>query len=530
MRTPDMSDEELDALFQRGAENYPDEHNLSAWLQMERKLEEAAVQQLVRQRVLRIFALETLVLLVALLSWVSYTWPTQAGKVAARVLTSPATAQTKLNLATTAQRTAANRSTAGATRRPGLSRPLAAQLPAPDRATPLTAPEPAVIAAPGGSRPASPARRPSAVFLPLLPTRKSPASTAGDVPATGFSASAGSIATAAPTNRPTAAIKPGGKPAATVAVASTADKPENTSPESAANSARTFPSIPVLVSSTPPPTATNETVAPEAVVAAAVPPSSEPLGGGTSGATLADSVTAPTSTPVVAAPVPEPAAVAAPTDSVRKKAPVAKPAYRFSLGLLYSPEVSTVRWARPSSVGSNLGVTVEYYFTSRLRLNVAALRSVKRYAARGSDYHPPADYWTKDYTIDKIDATCHITDLPINLRYDVLHHPDHAVFASVGLSTLLMRNERYIYAYQHYGKPETRDWSLANGSNHILSVLNLSAGYEHNLAGRWLLQGEPFVKIPLGGVGFGKVRLSSAGVFFSLKYRLLPTGSGPDTP
>ncbi|UOQ53198.1 hypothetical protein [Hymenobacter cellulosivorans] len=69
MRTPDMSDEELDALFQRSAENYPDEHNLSAWLQMERKLDEAAAGQLVRQRVLRIFALEAVVVLMALLGW-----------------------------------------------------------------------------------------------------------------------------------------------------------------------------------------------------------------------------------------------------------------------------------------------------------------------------------------------------------------------------------------------------------------------------------------------------------------------------
>jgi hypothetical protein len=73
MHTPDMSDEELDALFQRSAGHYPDEHNLSAWLDMERKLDGLAVQQQVRGKVLRIFALETVLVLLALLGWLTWT-------------------------------------------------------------------------------------------------------------------------------------------------------------------------------------------------------------------------------------------------------------------------------------------------------------------------------------------------------------------------------------------------------------------------------------------------------------------------
>lgn len=195
---------------------------------------------------------------------------------------------------------------------------------------------------------------------------------------------------------------------------------------------------------------------------------------------------------------------------------------RLSIAGLYAPELSTVRWASYSPPGSNLGLLLEYRFASRWRVNVGALRSVKRYAARGSDYHPPAAYWTNYYVVDEVNATCHIIDVPVNLRYDVLQGAQTAVFASVGLSSLLMREETYHYSYLLQDQPKTRDWSLYKGSNHLLSVLNLSAGYEHLLSRRWAAQAEPFVKIPLGGVGFGKVKLSSAGVFFSLKYALLP--------
>jgi hypothetical protein len=53
-----------------------------------------------------------------------------------------------------------------------------------------------------------------------------------------------------------------------------------------------------------------------------------------------------------------------------------------------------------------------------------------------------------------------------------------------------------------------------------LSVVNLSVGYERNLGRRFSWQAEPFLKLPLGGVGFGKVRLGSGGVFVSLKYKM----------
>ncbi len=43
MHMPDLSDEELDALFRQGAEGYPEELNLGAWARMEQQLDDARV-------------------------------------------------------------------------------------------------------------------------------------------------------------------------------------------------------------------------------------------------------------------------------------------------------------------------------------------------------------------------------------------------------------------------------------------------------------------------------------------------------
>jgi hypothetical protein len=49
-------------------------------------------------------------------------------------------------------------------------------------------------------------------------------------------------------------------------------------------------------------------------------------------------------------------------------------------------------------------------------------------------------------------------------------------------------------------------------------VLNLAAGYERDLSAHWSVLAEPYVKLPMGGVGAGKVRLASGGVFLGIKY------------
>jgi hypothetical protein len=166
-------------------------------------------------------------------------------------------------------------------------------------------------------------------------------------------------------------------------------------------------------------------------------------------------------------------------------------------------------------------VTVDYRFTPRLRVRSGLVRSVKRYAARGSDYYPPYGYWQASSPILALDANCRVTEVPLDLRYDVVKRPTYSLFISTGLTTLLMRNERYAYEYEKNGVLTTATWSLARGSNHAFGTLNLSGGVERVVGGRWSVQAEPFLKLPLGGVGFGQIRLRSAGVAFSVKYGLL---------
>ena len=64
---------------------------------------------------------------------------------------------------------------------------------------------------------------------------------------------------------------------------------------------------------------------------------------------------------------------------------------------------------------------------------------------------------------------------------------------------------------------QTAEYNFFNENKHVFSIVNLSAGYEKTW-NRFGLQVSPYAKLPLKGIGGGKVKLASAGVLVSAKY------------
>jgi len=112
-----------------------------------------------------------------------------------------------------------------------------------------------------------------------------------------------------------------------------------------------------------------------------------------------------------------------------------------------------------------------------------------------------------------------VIDIPINIRYYFSTPQKHRFFASTGLSSYIMLSEDYYYHYQDYNNPRLVDsWHLNNENQHWFGIYNLSFGYQRGLGSDWFFEIEPFIKVPMSGVGFGQVDLWTTGCYFSVKY------------
>lgn len=195
--------------------------------------------------------------------------------------------------------------------------------------------------------------------------------------------------------------------------------------------------------------------------------------------------------------------------------PRPKPApSRWSLRLLAGPDWGTIRFSQWTRPGMDIGLLAGYRFAKRWSAETGILFSNKIYTAFPEYYHPKTPVpWS--YDIKSINANCDVIDVPLNLRFDAFSKKGQKIFLTAGFSSFWMKKEIYKYQYSNeYPWSET----IHNGSQHIFSVLNFSAGYEKQISTHFSLQAEPYFKLPLNGIGFGRVKLESTGVFFSLKY------------
>jgi hypothetical protein len=80
-----------------------------------------------------------------------------------------------------------------------------------------------------------------------------------------------------------------------------------------------------------------------------------------------------------------------------------------------------------------------------------------------------------------------------------------------------MKKEEYDYYFKPNYSPTYINYTRTyeNQNKHYFSVLNFSGGYTRNFSPWFGVRAEPYMKIALTGVGYGKVNLNSAGVLFS---------------
>ena len=190
----------------------------------------------------------------------------------------------------------------------------------------------------------------------------------------------------------------------------------------------------------------------------------------------------------------------------------------FNLRLAISPDLSLVTINEITRLGSNWAALLEYRFNNHLSLQTGVIRSMKYYDSFPESYTWPYN-WSQPPMLIDINATCKMLDIPLNIRYDITQKANNRLFVSAGFTSYIMLNEKYTYNYENPYDPKIkwRKWQGKTGP-YYFSVLNLSFGYEHQVFRKLSIQAEPFVKVPIGKVGFGKVNLSTIGIFISAKY------------
>ena len=194
---------------------------------------------------------------------------------------------------------------------------------------------------------------------------------------------------------------------------------------------------------------------------------------------------------------------------------------RWEFTASIAPDLSTVEFYPVAQMGYMAGAGIGYHLSERWTLNTGLYYTVKHYDAPGDAYHLPPGYWTNNpyLKMNTVEAVCNMWDIPLNIRYDLTTGKKQRFFVSTGISSYLMRKEDLHYYYTYNNNPNDRSYVYKKNTNYWMAIGNISAGFEQQLGKGFSLQAEPFAKLSLSDVGYGKVKLNSYGLFVGLKYR-----------
>lgn len=178
------------------------------------------------------------------------------------------------------------------------------------------------------------------------------------------------------------------------------------------------------------------------------------------------------------------------------------------------------------------GVGVGYTIKDRFTIRSGFYSGRKVYTASPESYHPPSVFWSYYPYLEKIDADCKVYEIPLNLSYHFGNSSKQSWFASAGLSSFIMKKEAYNYYYKYNptGPTVQRKWTIEDENKHYFSVLTLSGGYQKSIGKSFAIMAEPYFKLPLSGVGYGKVKLNSGGILFTVGFKPFANSGNQQKP
>jgi Outer membrane protein beta-barrel domain len=195
-----------------------------------------------------------------------------------------------------------------------------------------------------------------------------------------------------------------------------------------------------------------------------------------------------------------------------KKRPVRRTAMYW--GIVAGPLFDEVKNQGLKKTGFSAGIIAGFQFKNNLSLETGLLYAKKPYFSTG-----------KYFRMDKISSNMppgmemlslegknSILEIPLKMKYDLLNRNKNNFFLSAGITSYINTHEKNNYLVLINGTQQTMVSSYKNKSRSLAATVDISAGYEHKIGKLNRIRIEPYLQIPLRGMGVGSMPMMSSGL------------------
>jgi hypothetical protein len=201
----------------------------------------------------------------------------------------------------------------------------------------------------------------------------------------------------------------------------------------------------------------------------------------------------------------------APTNSIFLAHP------QFALSIIGAPELNGVSSFQQAKSGTNLGLLFSAGVFKKITFSTGAMYSIKPYNAYFGNYYEGSQ---ANNTLTSINANCRVLDIPLNVDFQFYNNHQNKFSIGSGLSSYIMLHESYQYNYANPVINSPVNYTVPNTNKYFFGILNLQATYTRQIASNVGLSVQPYVKLPLTGIGANNAKLQTTGVAIGLSWNL----------
>lgn len=185
-------------------------------------------------------------------------------------------------------------------------------------------------------------------------------------------------------------------------------------------------------------------------------------------------------------------------------------------GIMGVADFSKVKASPFKAPGFGAGILLGYKINKSFFIETGISGITKYYSSDGNNFDEKGASMPDGMVINNLNGRSKILEIPVKIGYRVYQQKNVNLFVAGGVSTYIITNEKNNYNVTMNGNLEKMEGTYKKDNVKIPAVFNISAGLEHRLSGLFQIRIEPYLKLPLQGVGVGKLPVTSTGIQISL--------------
>ncbi len=190
----------------------------------------------------------------------------------------------------------------------------------------------------------------------------------------------------------------------------------------------------------------------------------------------------------------------------------------FYFGIVTGPQLNQVRSQGFNKPSLSSGVIVGYEFNKRVSIETGLFFTKKHYLSEGKyfDMEKAKSSMPSGMKVLSLKGNSAVFEIPVKLKFDFLRKTNSSFFATAGISSYLLSKESNDYLALINGTQQRMIGNYQNATKYFAGSINFSAGYNQKIGKQLSIRMEPYIQMPIQGLGVGAMPVSSAGLHIGI--------------